>query len=160
MRTSSPEVPRSPAGHSSESDELAALRTVHWRTRHELHALLDTVAVYRRAAAELAEENADLRHALAESRAPSTRRTTLAAQQRFEVRIACDEFAADVVALAVGEALEDTHTAELVEAWQLIAFEMADETISTDALSGDDMITLRMRHSPRAVGMEVTALEG
>ena len=69
-------------------------------------------------------------------------------------------FAADVVALAVGEALEDTHPAELVEAWQLIASEMADKTICTDALSGEDMITMRMRHSPRAVGVEVAALDG
>jgi len=108
----------------------------------------------------LADENSELRHELVRTRALSTRRTTVGADQVFELTIACDEFAADVVALAVGEALEDTHAAELVQAWQLIAFALADEAIGTDLPTSDDMISLRMRHSARAVGIEVAALDG
>jgi hypothetical protein len=158
MRTS-PEIPGSAASERSEAHELASLRAAHWRIQHELQALLDTVAVYRRAAALLAEENAGLRDELARARSLSTRRTTLDTGQLFELTIACDEFAPDVVALAVGEALEDTQTAELVEAWQLIAFELAGETIRADALTSDEMLSLRMRHSPRAVGVDVSLLD-
>ena len=64
-----------------------------------------------------------------------------------------------MVSIAVGEALEDSQTAELVAAWQLIAFELADQTIRTGALSSEAMFMLRMNHSPRAVGLEVTALD-
>jgi len=121
--------------------------------------MLDTVAIYRRAASDLANQNSELRHALARSHALSTRRTTQGVAQRFELTVACDEFAADVVALAVGEALEDAYKPELVEAWQLIAFELTDETLCTSALSEDAMLTLRMNHSPRAVGVEIHALD-
>jgi hypothetical protein len=60
-----PEVPAPAAVRSPESAELAALKTQQWRTQQELHALLDTVAVYRQAASALAQENLELRDALA-----------------------------------------------------------------------------------------------
>src|SRR4051812_16949620 len=74
----SPDVPLLAVSRSRETDELAALRVAHWRDRDENRALVDTVVAYRRAASALAEENLELRHELARTRALSTRRTTRA----------------------------------------------------------------------------------
>ena len=155
----SPDGPVSATGRHRESDELTHLKAAHWRNQHEIHALRDTMAVYRDAITEMARENFELRDELARSRTLCTRRERLGAQQTFELSIGCDEFAPDVVSLAVGEALEDMQSAELVAAWQLIAFELTGETIRTEALSSEAMLILRMNHSPRAVGVEVLALD-
>jgi hypothetical protein len=155
----SPDVPAAAVSRSRETDEFAALKAAHWRDRDANRALVDTVVAYRTAANALAEENLELRHELARARALSTRRTTSGADELFELTIACDEFAAEIVAIAVGEALDGTQTANAVEAWQLIAFEMANETIRTHAHSSEAMIMVRMKHSPHAVGVEVSALE-
>ncbi len=140
-------------------DELERLRAAESRDRLEILSLSDTVRVYREGASSLALEIVELRAELARARALSTRRIHQDAASLVEIRLACDELASDVVALVVAETFEDTHSPELVEAWQLIASRMTAETVRHCDASREAMLRLRIKDSRGAVSVEAVVIE-
>jgi hypothetical protein len=146
-----------PAEDGPAPAELTALRVAHWEQEQEIDSLRETIGVYRQGAAALASQITDLRHELASSRAPTTRKRVHAAQQELEITLAGDADAPAVVALVIGESLSDDHTENTVEACQAIAWELLDHCLlRTDT---EQMISLRIRHSEMAIGIEIVPPE-
>jgi hypothetical protein len=156
MRISpSPPVPSAEDG--AARSELAALRVACWEQEQEIDSLKESIVVYRQGATALASQITELRHELASRRAPTTRKRVHAAQQELEITLAGDEDAPAVVALVIGESLSDDHTENTVESCQSIASEMMSHCLlRTDS---EQVISLRIRHSETAIGIEIVPPE-
>jgi hypothetical protein len=142
-------IPADSAPHA----ELDALRAVRWAQEHEIHSLNETILVYREGASVLASKIAELRHELARLAALNTRKSAYGDQEETEITLAGDDDAPAVVALAVGEALVDRHSEATVEACQVIASELTEDSLLRHGI--DQMLLLRIRHSETAIGIEI-----
>jgi anti-sigma regulatory factor (Ser/Thr protein kinase) len=138
---------------SDQLSGLAALQLECWRLRHEVHSLGDTIAVYRKTATALTLDNAALRSEVAKTRdRVAPRRGSAAVTERVFV---IDDQAPSMARAAIIDALADHVTARVLEHAQLVASELASNSVRHSGAPPSTTLTLRIERSETAVRLEI-----
>lgn len=143
------------ANGRSAGDELGALRTRCWRQQQEIHSLRDTVSVFRRGATALSEENAGLRATIAGLRGLMREEHAAAACHVTELELALDEYAPRAARAAIARALGDGVSRAVQERAQLIASELATNSVRHSGAGPAASLVLRIERSPVMLRLDV-----